>query len=117
MGFFSWKTADTKKPINNVHGRKPHTRIVYLLQPDKQPPIQETAYDGYGMFGGIDAYAWLARMNLNIDGSDDDIRGDGISLQYSGKPIEYPLKFSFNKDAKYEDLPASEDDPNQGFFY
>lgn len=29
----------------------------------------------------------------------------------------YPLKFSFNKNARYEDLPASERCPDQGFFY
>ena len=32
---------------------------------------------------------------------------------YFGK-INYPLKFSFNENAVYEDLPGSEDDPNQG---
>jgi hypothetical protein len=31
--------------------------------------------------------------------------------------IEYPLKFSFNSQAVYEDLPASKDDPDQGFFF
>lgn len=31
--------------------------------------------------------------------------------------IPYPLKFSFNKNAVYEDLPASENCPDQGFFY
>jgi len=27
-----------------------------------------------------------------------------------------PLKFSYDKNAVYEDLPASSDDPSQGFF-
>lgn len=31
--------------------------------------------------------------------------------------IPYPLKFSFDKDAVYEDHEASEDCPDQGFFY
>ena len=31
--------------------------------------------------------------------------------------LRYPLKFSFNPDAVYEDLPASKDCPYQGFFY
>jgi len=32
---------------------------------------------------------------------------------YFGK-INYPLKFSFDENAVYEDLPCSENDPNQG---
>lgn len=31
--------------------------------------------------------------------------------------IEFPLKFSFNPDARYEDLPAAETCPDQGYFY
>ncbi len=31
--------------------------------------------------------------------------------------IRFPLKFSFNRKAVYEDLPASEDCPYQGFFF
>jgi len=123
MGFFSWKTADTKRPINNVYSKRPHKRTVYLLQPDSKPSIAENDYEGYGNFGGVDAYAWLARMNLGIDGPDDEIRGAGISLQFKNDPsgadmthIKYPLKFSFSKHAVYEDLPASEADPNQGYF-
>jgi len=117
MGFFSWKTADTKKSINNIHSRRPHKRTVYMLQPNGGDPIAENDYDGYGIFNGIDAYAWLARMNLAVKGTDDEIRGDGIGLHYSGKPIKYPLKFSFNKKAIYEKLPASEHDPYQGYFF
>jgi hypothetical protein len=31
--------------------------------------------------------------------------------------LTYPLKFSFREDARYEDLPASDDCPHQGYFY
>lgn len=31
--------------------------------------------------------------------------------------LKYPLKFSFNPKARYEDLPASESCPEQGYFY
>lgn len=31
-------------------------------------------------------------------------------------PLRYPLKFSFDRKASYEDLPAAEVDPNQGFY-
>ena len=120
MGFFSWKTADTKESILNVHTGE--HRTVYLLQPDGKPPIEETAYDGYGIFGGVDAYVWLADNNLNTasirvwDG-DDAVRGYGVSMGCSPNVIlKYPLKFSFNKNAVYEELDASENCPNQGFF-
>ena len=31
--------------------------------------------------------------------------------------LPYPLKFSFDPEARYEDLPASQNCPQQGFFY
>jgi hypothetical protein len=82
MGFFSWLTSDTEESIANVHtGRE---RTVYLLQPDGQDPICEPAYDGYGEFGGVDAYAWLAEVNAPmavINGkTDDEIRSLGITM-------------------------------------
>lgn len=175
MGFFSWKTADTKKSIWNIYsGRK--VRTTYLLQPGGKEPIEEQAYEGYGDFGGVDAFVWLARNNIpeeNLAGkSEDEIRSAGIMLEsgyyvytvdgtkhqifhrgcdiidpeiknhpytyeqpleyFGGKTanelvaegllvrvefdIKFPLKFSFSKTAVYEDLPASEDCPNQGYF-
>lgn len=32
-------------------------------------------------------------------------------------PVAFPLKFSFDPAARYEDLPASEDCPHQGIYY
>ena len=121
MGFFSWKTADTNETIwnryaievNPAHQCKP----VYLLQPNGMAPILEPSYEGYGDFGGIDALEWLAEMN----GKGKD-RSEGIELMHGvpGKdkpePPRFPLKFSFDRNAVYEDLPASPDDDNQGFF-
>lgn len=178
MGFFSWKTTDTNDSIYNVHTKK--CKPVYLLQPNGQEPIFEPAYDGYGVFGEVDAYSWLGKMNLPADVastlSEDELRDYGIDLdcgklcrdtvtgeiwkifhrnkvvsapikyfqgsymtpipEYDGKcandlleekrfeyvsvssmvPINFPLKFSFNPDAVYEDLPASENCPHQGYF-
>ena len=173
MGFFSWKTADTKEDILNVHTGKHKT--VYLLQPDGMN-IEEVAYNGYGEFGNTSAYEWLAKNSvklevlnkakkLNIpfrtlgiymndkyyidtntglkysymlselfddlhtfDNYNSKIDGHTInslieskrfeehSLEdYLGK-IKYPLKFSFNKNAKYNELPMSVNAENQGFF-
>ncbi len=63
MGFFSWKTADSQESIMNAYTDQ--CRPVYLLQPDGQPPILEPAYQGYGDFGGVNAYVWLAEHNLD----------------------------------------------------
>ncbi len=112
MGFFSWKTADTKQSIWNVYTKK--HRPVYLLLPEGRPSISERAYEGYGEFGGVDAYELLAREN----GLGDN-RESGIELAFDDSAYEkakFHLKFSFNENAKYEDLPPSERDPNQGYF-
>jgi hypothetical protein len=110
MGQFSWLTSDTGEQILEQlsdHGIK---QTVYLLQPGDLPSIREDNYEGYGVFGGIDAMEWLARINgAGID------RNDGITLQYSGRPLQFPLKFSFDSNAVYEDLDAAVDDPNQGW--
>ena len=172
MGMFSWKTSDTNESIANAYSGRP-VKPVYLLQPGGQPAIKESAYQGYGKFGGIDAYAWLAEQNFG-DASlisaainaecghyhEDDNAIYLCSIHISAveflkvvqgvtKPIVmfenyrsvlangstptsnienglwtqkqiallYPLKFSFNPDAVYEDLPASTSCKYQGFFY
>lgn len=66
MGFFSWKTADSKESIYNVYSKKFVSKPVYLLQPYANP-IKETAYQGYGVFGNTDAYTWLAKHNLGVE--------------------------------------------------
>lgn len=79
MGFFSWKTADTRSTIWNRHAYEqggPRHRTVYMLSPDGAAPIEEPAYEGYGVFGGVDAFAHLARMNLPAErqaGMDEDM--------------------------------------------
>lgn len=171
MGFFSWKTADDNQSIANVHSGRP-IKTVYLIQPNGEPPIEERAYQGYGVFGGVDAYEWLAKKNFGEGAS----RNTGIladcghyhsdaeniylcSLHiteeqfrqavttdkpvvmfntYGQKmsngqtpneliesfawtknriPLKFPLKFSLDPKAKYEDLPASRRCPYQGFFF
>lgn len=191
MGFFSWRTADTKLPIANNSYNDGMCRPVFLLQPGGKEPIMERSYSGYGRFGGIDAYEWLAVSNLTKeqisevtgksfdDVSPNDLREIGIQLEsgsYLEDPItelkftvfhesgllnlidksfkhfdgnystpiplfgnksanelrdsgrvvsrkyselglvKHPLKFSFDSNAKYEDLPASKIDPSQGHF-
>lgn len=181
MGFFSWKTADDNRSIYNTHSDRGATEV-YLIQPDGRPGIHEPDYEGYGVFGGVDAYVWLARENLPAERlvpfpddagiSDITVRGIGIALAFGYKvhvptgtkfvtrnrcapiidpeivdlqsmwgepvamfggrtlkevtdageveqrsfPIPFPLKFSCDEHAVYENLPASEDCPQQGHF-
>lgn len=61
MGCFSWKTSDTNESIWLGS-------TAYLLQPDGNH-IKETYYDGYGRFGGVDAYEWLYLNNPEVFGA------------------------------------------------
>lgn len=70
MGFFSWKTADSRATIWNVYAEAEgggRCRPVYMLRHDGAEPHFEPAYEGYGTFGGVDAFVHLARMNLPDD--------------------------------------------------
>lgn len=123
MGMFSFLTADTDESISNVHSER-GARTVYLLQPNGKKPIKESRYDGYGGFGPYDCFIWLVEMNaeaINVNASalsHDQKRDLGIDLFFSrASECVYPLKFSFNENAVYEQLEASESCPDQGFFY
>ncbi|GIU40864.1 hypothetical protein TUM3794_19780 [Shewanella colwelliana] len=125
MGFFSWNTSDTNESIANIHSGHPNaTRTVYMLQPGGKEPIECRAYEGYGVFGGVDAFAWLAKFNseqaksLDLFEDCEELRKIGIDLFFKNRSsIIYPLKFSFHKNAKYEQLAAAKDCNFQGFFY
>lgn len=123
MGMFSWLTSDGEESIANVYSGR-ETKTVYLLQPNGKPPIKELAYEGYGDFGNVDAYVWLAEQNagpLKINISQmghEEKRELGIHLAFHRtKEVVYPLKFSFNENAVYESLPPAKDCPHQGFFF
>jgi hypothetical protein len=172
MGFFSWKTADTQESIANIHSGK-EVKPVYLIQPNGDAPIKESAYGGNGTLGGVDVYAWLALKNfgnakfidaaisadcghyyedektvylckmhiskrefllVNPDCNKKVVMFDNYSAtlkngmtpnqcieqglwQEKRLALKYPLKFSHNPDAIYEQLPASENCEFQGFFY
>lgn len=63
MGFFSFLTSDTEESISSTYSDR-GAKTVYLLQPNGEDPIKEDSYEGYGEFGGVDVYEWLARHNL-----------------------------------------------------
>lgn len=171
MGFFSWKTSDTGESIANRHSSRP-TKPVYLLQPNGKAPICEREYQGYGIYGGVFVYDWLAEINfgdkslvnvaINADcgGYYEDANTAYLCKMHLSEaefrkvvltdktvvvfenyaallpnwmtpnqcikaglwheaqiPLTYPLKFSFDPTARYEDLPAAESCEFQGYFY
>lgn len=119
MGFFSWKTSDTGKSITNRYssaGALP----VYLYCPDGSK-IYEPDYEGYGDFGGHDAYALLARWNCpdKCSGEEEKDRSIGIHIGCYDEQmasLKYPLKFAESPDFTYEELEPAESCPYQGYF-
>ena len=63
MGFFSWDTADTNESIMNECSNS-GAETVYMLNPNGKN-IREDSYEGYGEFGGVDAYEFLALNNID----------------------------------------------------
>lgn len=117
MGFFSWKT-DKGVSISNIYSSR-GSFTVYLVTPWNKK-IEESFYEGYGVFGGRDAYALLAQWNepSRCSGDDHNDRFIGLELTFERPDdIKFPLKFTEDKDARYEDLPASERCEDQGYFY
>lgn len=118
MGFFSWITSDTKKPINNRFSPRP-CFTVYLLD-DKGNVWREDAYEGYGVFGGKDFYALVDEMNtgdgdrdVGINLEDQAGRTPGIRLP---KLVEHIPGDIENLASYWASLPNSEDDPDQGYW-
>lgn len=114
MGQFSWITSNTKQRII-IDGCMPVALI------DKNNKLyKEDNYQGYGRFGGKDAYELLAEMNVpeKCTGETRHDRLVGIELQYSGEPIAYPIKIVElipGKEYFYNKLEESEEDKYQGW--
>ncbi len=113
MGFFSWKAADTDQSISNIYSER-GALAIYLVTPDDEF-IFEPAYEGYGVFGGKDAYMLLTQWNVpeQCTGDVEHDRHIGIML---GDDVKYPLKFAVSK-IPYNHLSASAECEYQGYFY
>lgn len=105
MGFYSWNTSDTKEEIWNSYTDS--CRPVYMYLPDGRI-IEEKAYQGYGVFGGLKVFDMIQEFNPGIN--DVDVYGCRLV------DLEFPPKFSFSKDKEYSQLEAPEYAKNQGFF-
>lgn len=119
MGFFSWRTSDTYRSISNAYSSR-DSLPVYLITPDNEK-IYEPCYEGYGVFGGHDVFALLARWNFpdKCTGNEETDRDIWFNLTPDERDdIKFPLKFSENKNKNYDDLrPSSDDYKYQGYFY
>lgn len=109
MGQFSWVTSNTKQRII-IDGGVPVALV------DKNNKLyKEENYQGYGVFGGKDAYELLAEMNVpeKCTGETRHDRLVGINLQFSGEPIAYPIKIVElipGRQYRYDELEESEED-------
>lgn len=117
MGQFSWLDCQTEEQIlDDVY------RDVYMLVPAEfgGGHIHETVYDGYGRFGGRDAYALVAQWNEpdKCIGEDEVDRLVGIDIacyDEQNAALKYPIKITYDPDAVYEHCRPSKNDPNQGW--
>lgn len=117
MGQFSWLDCKTgEQVLDNVE------RDVYLLVPDEfgGGHIEEHCYDGYGRFGGRDAYALVAQWNcpekcIGIDEADRYAGIDIACYDEQNTALRFPIKITHDPDAVYKDCGPSPNDPNQGW--
>lgn len=126
MGYFSWCTSDTRKSIGIGLENEVTAGEVYLLNPFGAP-YKETNYDGYGVFGGQDVYALVAKWNAPEQCKDDNgdwlpddkIRELGIDLAcYDNDHVQlrYPIKIVEHV-MSYEEAEISPMCPFQGCTY
>lgn len=129
MGFFSWKTQDTKQSIPNVYSSKPYFTV--FMHDEKGNVWTEDAYDGYGEFGSKDFYELLAEMNgvehnFDLKGSDSEfyekdpayseyMRSKGIGIAFSGKPYKSPNLTRTREWTWVDEVPDACE--YQGYFY
>lgn len=109
MGFFSWYTQDTGRSISNQYSKMP-TFTVYMY--DHEGNVwEETAYEGYGEFGGKDFYELLAQMNGL------ETRDDGIDLVFADPPRPYlSPNLTEHREWEYLNAPPAGCE-QQGYFY
>ena len=115
-GQFSWMTQDTGQQI----GSQDENKIPVYMFDDKGKYYYENDYDGYGVFGGMDYYELLDKMN---DGSGN--RKDGIDLAFgklkrkNGEPVLFPAlvtdPYKFNYKT-HDFTQEAETDPNQSWY-
>lgn len=113
MGFFSWKTNDTNRSINNRFCGK--STFTVILMDDKGGEWCEDFYEGYGDFGGKDFYQLLAEMN----GFSDRLEGTALAFGETSRAdrgeILWPNLVE-DPEWRWRNV-APKDCPVQGYFY
>lgn len=101
MGFFSYKTADTKLSVPADEAFHPRSgKNIYLLQPKAEPNILSQGYGGFGVFGDINVFSWLSMWNTGVD---DFQIGNLISCESSGRLYDekvYVCAMHFHKSSQ-----------------
>ena len=77
-GQFSWFTQDTDRQIGS---ERENTITVYMYD-NEGNRYKENKYEGYGVFGGMDYYELLARMNGYSEQDQMELRQLGIDLAF-----------------------------------
>lgn len=117
MGFFSWITNEGESISNSSSDRG--ALPVYMYLPDGTK-VYEDKYEGYGMFGGLDFYAEVAKLNApeQCTGDIDIDRLLGIDLAFNGTKQKLIVpRFSIYRNSKYKNLRDPEVCEDQGYFY
>ena len=112
MGMFSWFTSDEHKRI--VYGE---SLPVWMKGRDGRV-FFDGRYSGYGQFGVMDYYVYLAELNGQTSCPDDVKRDVGIMYAFDDEhDTIYPRLFSNPESLKGdpERFPPPEMDPDQGF--
>ena len=108
MGFFSFKTSDTKQSIPNIHSGR-STFTVHMITEDGRV-FTENEYDGYGRFGGKDIYELIAELN-NLPGKNiDEKRSAAIDLLYETHIIKGDCSYKQGTDFSHWEMPL----PSEG---
>mgnify|MGYP000672144913 CR=1 FL=1 len=108
MGFFSFKTDDTNESIPNIY-QSAHEAFTVYMRDNAGNTFIESAYDGYGVFGGVDIYELMAEMNqLTIS------RDEMIHLHFSNRIYLYPALYRFDDSTSPGQMIDCE---LQGYFY
>jgi hypothetical protein len=113
-GQFSWMTQDTGQQI----GSQEENKIPVYMFDNKGKYYYENDYDGYGVFGGMDYYELLDKMN----GGEGD-RSRGINLAFgkikTDNKILYPALVTRPSEFNYKTHDFTQEapnDPNQSWY-
>ena len=129
MGFFSWRTSDTKRSIPSKHSCRDTFPVTMVLD---QVTWRESQYEGYGVFGGKDIFVLITEANnlCNPYDTEQQKRSVGIKATFENNPdgefsiasekfgLKFPKFFeNYPNELGYNCYPDSEVCEYQGFFY